>query len=98
MSSAPEATVETLVVHEASYSPEELLLGPDLAEDFGLSTGDFVEIRATTVSQPSQQSLVLRAVTRPAAGGRAPGVSKGATSSSGKYSKWSLCRTCSSHQ
>ena len=45
--------VESLHVHEASYSPEELLLGPDVADELGLTADEFVEIRATTGAAPS---------------------------------------------
>ena len=61
--------VESLHVHEASYSPEELLLGPDVADELGLTADEFVEIRATTGAAPSLnpelglqgKPLVLRA-------------------------------------
>lgn len=45
--------VESLHVHEASYSPEELLLAPDVADELGLTADEFVEIRATTGAAPS---------------------------------------------
>ena len=41
-----------LVVHEPSYSSEELLLGSDVADELGLAAEEFVEIRAASVTGP----------------------------------------------
>ena len=47
---------ETLLVHGADYSEEELLVGADVQEELGLCAGDFVEL---SLKEPTL-ALVMR--------------------------------------
>ena len=74
MASKTVTITESLAIHPSNYSPEELLLGADVADELNLGPDDFVELRAITVAErdlsaadPSMldvrdKPLVLRAV------------------------------------
>lgn len=55
---------ESLMVHESSYSHEELLIGPDVADELALTPDTFLEIRALVDHKGAlpAEPLVLRPV------------------------------------